>query len=135
MKRLLFTAILFSSYATSTATAALYNQGTQTDSVSSAPFYDFGNIIKGVPVAKIFKIFNPGNKPIRIRTIDAPLYCEVAAWTQKPIKPGKAGLIKIVYNTDKSGVFNATLKIVYYDSENLKGENLVEDILVKGLAY
>ncbi len=95
--------------------------------------YDFGTITQDIPASRIFKIYNNTNKEVRIRTIWPSIYGTVTAWTKKPIKPGKAALMKVIYNAAKPGPFEMNLKVVYYNHEALRGEPLVEDIIVKGI--
>ncbi|WP_423149596.1 DUF1573 domain-containing protein [Rubrolithibacter danxiaensis] len=97
---------------------------------STTVFYDFGIISKDVPVAKIFRIYNNTDKSIRIRTIGSSIYCTVPAWTKKPIPPGKFGLMKVSYNGELIGPFEANLKVLYYGRENMKSENFLNISLI-----
>src|SRR5690606_1072912 len=94
--------------------------------------YDFGIITKDKAVSKIFKIYNNTQQAVRIRSIWSSPYCNVTAWSKKPIKAGKHGLMKVAYNGARTGPFKATLKVYYYDSGRLDTERLIEDILIQG---
>lgn len=100
---------------------------------SQSMVYDFGTAKKDAVSARVFKIYNNSNAAVRIRSISATPYCNVPVWSTRPIKPGRYGLIKVTYNGAEVGPFEAELRIIYYDQETLPSENIIEEVVVKGV--
>lgn len=61
--------------------------------------YDFGIVDeKGGPVTHEFVFYNDGDASIAIREATATCGCTRPEYPQKPIAPGKKGVIKVTYN-------------------------------------
>ena len=61
--------------------------------------YDFGIVDeKGGPVSHEFVFYNDGDASIAIREATATCGCTRPEYPQKPIAPGKKGVIKVTYN-------------------------------------
>lgn len=99
----------------------------------AAIVYDFGMINKDAAVSRIFKLYNNTGQTVRIRSIWASPYCHVQAWSTKPIKPGKHGLMKVSYNGAEAGPFKANLKVLYYGGKSVKKDGLIEDVVIQGV--
>ena len=61
--------------------------------------HDFGQVKDGDKAEYVFEFKNTGKEPIIIQNAYASCGCTVPTWSKEPIKPGKKGEIKVVYNT------------------------------------
>lgn len=95
--------------------------------------FDFGTINSDAAVSRIFKLYNNTSQAVRIRSIWSSPYCNVQAWSNKPIKPGKYGLMKVSYNGAEPGPFKANLKVLYYDGGSVMKDGLIEDVVIQGV--
>jgi hypothetical protein len=61
-----------------------------------------------------FAFTNPGKKPLIIEDATAECGCTKPEYPQKPIMPGKTGIIKVTYDAKEKGVFTkkVTVKLV-----------------------
>src|SRR6187402_3238870 len=76
--------------------------------------YAFGKVPKDKPVSVEFTFTNPGKKPLIIEDATAECGCTKPEYPQKPIMPGKTGIIKVTYDAKEKGVFTkkVTVKLV-----------------------
>jgi hypothetical protein len=76
--------------------------------------YVFGKVPKDKPVSVEFAFTNPGKKPLIIEDATAECGCTKPEYPQKPIMPGKTGIIKVTYDAKEKGVFTkkVTVKLV-----------------------
>ena len=76
--------------------------------------YAFGKVPKDKPVSVEFAFTNPGKKPLIIEDATAECGCTKPEYPQKPIMPGKTGIIKVTYDAKEKGVFTkkVTVKLV-----------------------
>ena len=89
--------------------------------------YDFGEIHSQKPVACNFQFVNKGKLPLVISNVSSTCSCAVPAWTQKPVKKGRHGLIRISYNPISPGRFRKMIKV--YSNAN----NSPVQIIITGL--
>jgi hypothetical protein len=65
--------------------------------------YDWGTVMDGEKVTKIFKFKNTGKEPLIITKANASCGCTVPDWPKDAIAPGKSGEIKVVYDSKGKG--------------------------------
>ena len=61
--------------------------------------YNFGNVTDGDKVEYSYRFRNTGNKPLVIASAVASCGCTVPEKPEEPIKPGKVGFLKVVFNS------------------------------------
>ncbi len=81
--------------------------------IFDADTFHFGKINQGDQVTHEFGFSNKGNAPLLISAAEASCGCTVAEYPEKPIAPGGAGRIKVIFNsTGKSGIQHKTVTII-----------------------
>lgn len=65
--------------------------------------YNWGKVMDGDKVTKVFKFKNTGNEPLTIKNAKGSCGCTVPDWPKDPIAPGKSGEIKVVYDSKGKG--------------------------------
>lgn len=97
---------------------------------------EFANFLLGYKAKnqKIFKVYNPSNETVRINSITTTGQCDctVPIWTTGQIKPGKHGLVMVVFKRLPVGSFEVPLKIFFYNKEDVVDESLTQNITVEG---
>lgn len=74
--------------------------------------YDFGKIKEGDKVTHEFKFTNSGATPLIISNATATCGCTIPEYPEEPIKPGEAGVIKVVFDSSgKSGMQNKVVTL------------------------
>lgn len=91
------------------------------------PNHDFGTLKKGDACRFEFKFTNTGNEPLIINSALTSCGCDVASWPKEPILPGKGGVIKYMYDSNRIGAFHKNATV----SSNAKNGIVV--LNVKGL--
>lgn len=61
--------------------------------------FNFGTVIQGEKVSHSFVFKNNGNGNLIISNVKASCGCTVPKWSKEPIKPGKTGLIELVFDS------------------------------------
>lgn len=90
--------------------------------------YDFGILNKGDKAECVFNFHNKGKQPLILTEVKASCGCTAPSWTKEPVKPGGAGIVKVLYNTNTVGVFSKTITVNSNDNANrtvtltIKGE-------------
>jgi len=88
--------------------------------------YDFGNIKNEGNGTYEFKFKNTGKEPLIISDAKGSCGCTVPSWPKELIKPGASGIIKVTYDTKRTGGFIKTVTI----TSNAKTQQKV--ITIKG---
>jgi len=65
--------------------------------------YDWGTVMDGEKVTKVFKFKNTGKEPLIITKANATCGCTVPDWPKDAIAPGKSGEIKVVFDSKGKG--------------------------------
>ena len=79
-----------------------------------------------------FRFKNTGNQPIVIAQAQASCGCTTPDWTKTPVLPGKAGIIRAVYNSaGRPGVFAKTVTVTSNATEGTKVLSLKGTVLTK----
>lgn len=73
--------------------------------------HNFGSILKGKDGSTEFVFQNTGKVPLILSNVEASCDCTTPKWPKEPILPGKKAVIKVVYDTQKMGVFNKTITV------------------------
>jgi len=72
---------------------------------------DYGTIEKGSNGVREFVFTNSGKSPLIISNARGSCGCTVPTWPKEPIKPGEQGVIKVKYDTNRSGPINKSVTI------------------------
>jgi len=72
---------------------------------------DYGNVEYNGDGVRIFKFKNTGKEPLIITNAKGSCGCTVPTWPREPIMPGKSGVIKVKYATNRVGRFSKTVTI------------------------
>ena len=60
---------------------------------------DFGSIVQGESVTKIYHFKNEGEVDLIISSANGSCGCTIPKWPKTPIKPGQSGEIEVVFNS------------------------------------
>jgi hypothetical protein len=72
----------------------------------------FGTIEKGGDGTREFVFKNTGNAPLIITSVSSTCGCTIPEKPEKPIMPGETGIIKVKYNTNKSGPIRKSIRVI-----------------------
>ena len=72
---------------------------------------DYGTIEKGADGIRVFKFTNTGEAPLIITKVKSTCGCTVPSWTREPIMAGKAGEIKVKYDTNRVMPIRKTITV------------------------
>ncbi|GHE48623.1 DUF1573 domain-containing protein [Sphingobacterium griseoflavum] len=89
--------------------------------------FDFGQVKEGEVVEHVYAFTNTGTSPVILSRVSASCGCTTPSYTQTPILPGKAGEIKVSF--DSNGQVGKQQKIVTVVSN---AENSVTTIQLRG---
>lgn len=107
MKKLLFS-LLMTAFAGG-AMAQEVGSGAQIEFKKDT--HDYGNVKYGGDGTTVFEFKNTGNAPLIIATAKASCGCTVPDWTKEPVAPGKAGTLKVTYDTKRPGLINKSITV------------------------
>lgn len=88
--------------------------------------HDYGNIQQGGDGTCEFKFTNNGKEPLVITNCQGSCGCTVPQCPKEPILPGKSGVIKVKYDTNRPGGIYKTVTV----TSNAKSGNVV--LTIKG---
>jgi hypothetical protein len=91
-------------------------------------FVDYGEIDNGANGERSLKFRNVGKEPLLITNAKGSCGCTVPEYPKEPIMPGKEAVLKIKYDTKRTGPINKTVTVTTNEPE---GEN-THKINVKG---
>lgn len=72
---------------------------------------DYGTIEHNADGNREFKFKNTGKEPLVIANCQGSCGCTVPTWPKEPIMPGKSGVIKVKYATDRVGHFQKNVTV------------------------
>ncbi|MES2653646.1 MAG: DUF1573 domain-containing protein [Bacteroidota bacterium] len=124
---------------TDSSTAVVLDSTGKVVSAKDAPvikfeeeIYDFGVITEGESVKYEFKFKNTGKTPLIISNATATCGCTVPEYPTKPIKPGKEGSIKVIFNSQgKVGIQDKVVSIVSNANPYLATVHVVGEVKAK----
>lgn len=90
--------------------------------------YNFGKIPQGRPVIHNFDLINKGKTPLLLNSVEASCGCTTPQWSEAPIAPGAASVIKVGFNAASEGHFSKTITITY-------NGNQVKTLVISGDVY
>lgn len=99
------------------ATMTMNAQATKTVNKNAAKFkfeskvIDYGTIEKNANGVREFKFKNVGKSPLVITKTKGSCGCTVPSHPKEPIMPGKKGVIKVKYATNRVGPFQKTVTV------------------------
>lgn len=73
--------------------------------------YDYGQIYQGDNGTCEFEFKNTGKSPLLITNARSSCGCTVPEWPKTEIAPGKKGVIKVKYDTNRIGAIHKTITI------------------------
>jgi hypothetical protein len=73
--------------------------------------HNFGSILKGKDGSIEFVFKNTGKGPLILSNVETSCDCTTLKWPKEPVMPGKTAVIKVVYDTQKMGVFSKTITV------------------------
>jgi len=88
--------------------------------------HDYGNLMQGGDGECEFKFVNNGKEPLVITNCQGSCGCTVPQCPKEPILPGKSGVIKVKYDTNRVGGIYKTVTV----TSNAKSGNVV--LTIKG---
>ncbi len=92
-------------------------QESQTDTVKSSKIefteivHDFGTIENGGNGMYEFKFQNIGPSPVTLENVRSSCGCTIPIWPKEAILPGAEALIKVKYDTKRTGAFTKTITV------------------------
>lgn len=84
---------------------------------------DFGSIVQGESVTKIYKFTNEGEIDLIISSANGSCGCTIPKWPKRPIKPGATGEIEVVFNS--AGKKGKQTKKVYITANTSPVNNVI----------
>ncbi len=78
--------------------------------------WNFGNTKQGKVLTHVFRFENAGDVPLVIHNVRTSCGCAAALISQREVEPGKAGEIKVTFNT--RGYEGSQTKYIYVDSND-----------------
>ncbi len=93
--------------------------------------YNYGTIVKGADGSCEFRFKNNGNEPLILTDVHSSCGCTIPSWTKEPVMPGKEGVIKVSYNTNRLGIIDKNITVTSNASNSpvvLHIKGLVQDI-------
>lgn len=73
--------------------------------------YDYGNVQVGGNGEGKFEFKNTGKAPLIISNAQGSCGCTVPEWPKEPIKPGKSAVIKVKYDTNRTGPIDKMITV------------------------
>jgi hypothetical protein len=84
---------------------------------------DFGTIVQGESVTKVYKFINEGEVELIISSANGSCGCTIPKWPKRPIKPGQSGEIEVVFNS--AGKKGKQTKKVYITANTNPVNNVI----------
>ncbi|MGK0252721.1 MAG: hypothetical protein ACI9OE_000166 [Mariniflexile sp.] len=73
---------------------------------------DYGTIENNADGNREFKFTNTGNAPLVITTAKGSCGCTVPTWPKEAIVPGQSSVIKVHYDTKRTGAFSKSVTLI-----------------------
>lgn len=97
---------------------------------------DFGEVEQNGDGVREFKFSNTGSEPLLITHAQGSCGCTVPEWPKEPIRPGQTGVVKIKYDTSRSGPISKSVTITTneIESKDANGNPVYKNhnVLIKG---
>ena len=86
----------------------------------SSTTFCYDTITRGSDGECAFEFTNVGDEPLVITSAFSSCGCTVPSWPQEPILPNQKGVIRVRYNTDKTGGFSKAIVVKSNSTDNAK---------------
>lgn len=97
------------------------------------PEHDFGKVKAGEKVGCIFTYTNTGDADLVITSASASCGCTVPRFDKKPVPPGGAGTIEVIFDTSgREGIQTKTVVVQSNAENNLVILRIIADVTKKG---
>lgn len=106
--------------ATSTCTFAQDNAASGAAFKFETEVLDYGTIENGSDGNRVFKFKNVGKEPLIITDAKGSCGCTTPEWPKEPIAPGASSVIKVHYDTKRTGAFEKTVTLTSNAVESAK---------------
>jgi len=73
--------------------------------------HNFGTIQYGGNGTYKFKFTNNGNVPLVLSSVKATCGCTTPNWSKDPVLPGNSGIVTVVYDTKRPGMFEKGITV------------------------
>ncbi len=93
--------------------------------------HDYGNITQGDNGTCEFVFKNTGKADLTLTNCRASCGCTVPQWPKDPIAPGKKGVIKVTYNTNRIGAINKSITVESNATNNRVVLNIKGNVAAK----
>lgn len=80
--------------------------------------HDYGTINKNSNGDCEFRFKNTGNEPLILSDVIPSCGCTIPDWPKSPIMPGKTAVIKIKFDTNRTGSFSKTITVISNATED-----------------
>ncbi len=71
-----------------------------------------GNVPFGQPVTREFRVKNISSENLMVLQVKSSCHCTTTEWDQNPIGPGKIGILKVTYDSQKEGDFYRIVAVI-----------------------
>jgi hypothetical protein len=110
MKKVLFSLVVMVVVGLTTGSAvAQIESGAKIEFMKET--HDYGTVKNGANGLCTFEFKNTGNAPLIISNAVGSCGCTVPDWPKEPIAPGAKGVIKVRYDTKRTGAINKSVTI------------------------
>ncbi len=76
-------------------------------------YHDIGNITVGEIISYAFRFHNSGKGDLIIKKVITSCGCTVSKWSKKPIHPGEAGEIEVIFDSSgRYGIQNKAISVL-----------------------
>ena len=90
---------------------------------------DYGQIEKGSDGVRVFEFTNIGNADLIIQDVKSSCGCTVPEKPKDPVAPGKTGVIKVKYDTQRVGKIRKTITVYSNATEAIKAIKIKGEVM------
>jgi Protein of unknown function (DUF1573) len=90
---------------------------------------DYGQIAKGSDGIRVFEFTNIGNADLIIQDVKSSCGCTVPEKPKDPVAPGKTGVIKVKYDTQRVGKIRKTITVYSNATESIKAIKIKGEVM------
>jgi uncharacterized protein YdeI (BOF family) len=90
---------------------------------------DYGQIEKGSDGVRVFEFTNVGNADLIIQDVKSSCGCTVPEKPKDPVAPGKTGVIKVKYDTQRVGKIRKTITVYSNATEAIKALKIKGEVM------
>ncbi|TDI72597.1 MAG: DUF1573 domain-containing protein [Bacteroidetes bacterium] len=90
---------------------------------------DYGQIEKGSDGIRVFEFTNIGDADLIIQDVKSSCGCTVPEKPKDPVAPGKTGVIKVKYDTQRVGKIRKTITVYSNATEAIKAIKIKGEVM------